>query len=371
LVIAYDAGWVKGATTIPGDAQDDPFAASLDDAQRLIQQHHGALTRLYQRLRSTHQIYLARLHEVEERLFTVVQESNAAAVKSAKVTTAEPDFDAFERREEAHALRQEQAWLAERLMNVAAAARRIQAIAQQTLLTSSYLDGEVGDGVDEVGKLVQLHSLQAQEEERRRLARDVHDGPAQVLANAIFETGLCRRLVGQDPARAEAALDQLEGDLRASLAEVRHFIHDLQPGAIAEIGLITALANYLEEFSTRTGIATRLNADPAIERLPAPVELGLFRIIQEALQNVRKHSQARRVRVRIASVGTSVSVSIKDDGVGFDLQARQTACGHYGLTSMSDRARLLRAELSVSSSPGRGTEVAIHLPTEQFASDFS
>lgn len=364
VAVAVERGWENGAATLSVETRNDPLERAVAEAGALVAQHARALLRIHQQLRAAHQTYLARLQAVDARLLAIqsLERSSERPTRGRGTLVA---VDTVGWPEQQPALRQEQEWLAERLVHVAAAARRIQAVARQSELSGGFLDGDVAesDGGEELTELAQLHALQAQEDERRRLARDVHDGPAQVLANAIFELGYCKRLLGQDADRAEAGLERLEGDLRTSLAEVRQFIHDLQPGAVAEVGLATTLQKYLDDYAARTSVNARLDVEPGLPRLPAPVELGVFRIVQEALQNVRKHSQARAVEVRLARLDEALAVTVQDDGVGFDPEVVRAEGGHFGLTSMADRARLIRAEITVAGEPGRGARVSLVVPT--------
>jgi two-component system sensor histidine kinase DegS len=338
----------------------------LDEVQLLVREHRRALLAAYARIRAAHRSSLARLREVDAALDDLQREHGPAPTSDPPAAAdarpiATPGSSASE---QVRSLRQEQERLAGRLVLLATSARRILAVERQAELSASYLQGNPGDdeGDDELTELVQLHALQAQEDERRRLAREIHDGPAQAFVNAILELDHCRRLLNSDPQTADTKLERLEGDLRASLSEVRQFVHDLRPGPVADLGLVAALRQYLEDYARRAGLAVSFDADPDLARLPAPIELGVFRIVQEALQNARKHSMAKQVAVSLRRRTATLEIRVRDDGVGFDREARRQERGHFGLSGMSERAVLLRAHLEIISAPGAGTEVHLVVP---------
>lgn len=283
--------------------------------------------------------------------------------------TPEEAVELSQAREWQQQLRQRQAWLAERLIGLAATARKLQTVMRQAQLNADYLLGEAddyADQVDQVADLSQLRALEIQEDERQRLAREIHDGPAQVLANGIFELAYCQRLLEKDPRRLGAELLRLESDLREGLADVRYFIFDLRPGPLTELGLPATIRRYAENYQSRFGIQVQLDLDDDLQRLAAPKELAAFRIVQEALQNVRKHSGASRVLVSVRLEGDAVELVVEDKGSGFEPEAVSAGTiRHFGLLSIQERSRLIRADLHVESQPGKGTRISLRVPIGQ------
>jgi len=207
--------------------------------------------------------------------------------------------------------------------------------------------------------------IEAQEEERRRLARDIHDGPAQILANVVFRIDVSQKLLERDPRRAAAELEQLKGLVRQSLQDVRRIIFDLRPMALDDLGLAPALRSYVSGFGEKTGLSVQMEVRGQERRLPPAVELGCYRLVQEALNNVWKHAQAQRATVRLAFDPALVRAEVTDDGVGFDplaLGEGGPRTGHFGLVSLRERAALLGGRARVDSAPGRGTRVLVELP---------
>ena len=210
--------------------------------------------------------------------------------------------------------------------------------------------------------------LRSYEQERLRLAREIHDGPAQILANAIFELEYFERLLDRDPASVASHLAQLKSDIREGLTEVRRFIFDLRPPALAEMGLFVALRRYLDDFERRFGVAVQSELPEMKARLAPSKEMALFRIAQEALRNIQKHAHASKVVVTGAVEDTCVRLTVEDDGRGFDLgEVASRHSRRYGLISMRERAGLIQAQLHITSTPGGGTRVSVVVPLDRSA----
>jgi two-component system sensor histidine kinase DegS len=208
--------------------------------------------------------------------------------------------------------------------------------------------------------------LRAYERERARLARELHDGPVQGLANAIFRLQYCETLLQRDPEDLRAALAEIERDLRTSLGELRRGIRDLRPTALEELGLAPALRHYCDEFGRHFGLNVRAELDALERRLPADVELALFGVVQEALQNVRKHAAADRVRVTASRGPTWLTVRVEDDGRGFE-PARTPQGETFGLAGMQERAALIGGTLRIARRRGGGTTVELRVPAPRLA----
>ncbi|RME90323.1 MAG: PAS domain S-box protein [Anaerolineae bacterium] len=199
-------------------------------------------------------------------------------------------------------------------------------------------------------------------EERRRIAREIHDGLAQDLAALRLQVRRWQSLIERDPDQAKAELDNLHRILGEKIGEVRRVLFALRPVALEELGFWSALEKFLAEFSEQHDLAISLNVTGARERLPAALEPTLFRIIQETLHNVAKHARARRVEVTL-DLTDGVLLSVHDDGRGFDPDElpRLVAEGHLGLRQMRERVEALGGRFEVRSAPGEGTEVRVSL----------
>lgn len=202
------------------------------------------------------------------------------------------------------------------------------------------------------------------EQERVRLAREVHDGPAQVLANGLMLAEQSRSFLrDQRTEQLEPMLDRLCDATREGLHEVRQFIADLRPGQLAEQGLVASLQEYVARYRNIHHAQVTFEAD-SIPRLSSESEIVLYRVVQEALQNAHKHAPGAAVHITLTIRRNHLLLTIRDEGPGFDPRevARRAGRKSWGLTSMRERAEMIRARLVVTARPGHGTEVSLALP---------
>lgn len=205
--------------------------------------------------------------------------------------------------------------------------------------------------------------LQSQEEERTQMARELEDSVGQLLANAVFELASSRHLLETGDAAVSEGLDALQQELEQGLADIRHFITDLEPAAIlGNFGLGGGIRRYLEQFETRTGIGTRLRIKTNIGRLPGTIEVAIFRVIQEALQNVHRHAYADQVDVVFSESDGLLEFSIIDNGNGMVSDRVDISKKNFGLARMVDYADLMNGRLRIFSEPEHGTRVLLSIP---------
>lgn len=207
----------------------------------------------------------------------------------------------------------------------------------------------------------------AQEQERQRLAREIHDGPAQALANAIVALEFVERAIRASSGPAtERALDEVErikGSLRDGLTEIRRFIFDLRPTMLQDRGLPQTVEHYIATYQSVFPMTIEFNTADHLPRLNPDQELTAFRVIQEAIQNARKHARATKVAVTIGHIDHMLYVIISDNGRGFSPERVTThLMSGAGLRGMRERAALIGGTLSIDSSPGEGTTVELHAP---------
>ncbi len=210
---------------------------------------------------------------------------------------------------------------------------------------------------------VQMRIVEAQESERSRLAQEVHDGPAQVLSNAIFQVEYIERVIETDIRTATTELRFLRDLLRRELGSVRTFISQLRPPVLDELGLDGAIADAIGRVTALTGLAITSELDAPADRLTPAQQTVVLRVLQEALQNVRKHGAASAVTVATAIDGDDWVLTVRDDGRGFDVGA-VAARGrrNFGLQFMRERAELIGARFEVHSRPDGGTLVRLAIP---------
>ena len=203
--------------------------------------------------------------------------------------------------------------------------------------------------------------IQAQEEERRRLARELHDGLNQQLAMLTVELGMLAQQVPENTSTIREQLFKLRDRSEGLSNDLHRMTHQLHPATLEHLGLIPALRGHCAEFSRNHGIKVWFHVSPWLGSVSQGVAVCLYRITQEALRNVAKHSRAREAWVEIYQEGKVIQLSIKDKGAGFT-SGIPTAGKCLGLISMRERVQLLSGSLAIKSAPGDGTTVEIRVP---------
>ena len=226
---------------------------------------------------------------------------------------------------------------------------------------------EMGTKLEEIQQKQQLgmRIIKAQEEERRRVAREIHDGPAQSMANVVLRVEICEKLLKIKPEEVKKELSELKGLVKESLQDVRKIIFDLRPMVLDDLGLVPALKRYIAELQERCSLHIDFQVlGNTNERLSGTLEIALFRIIQEALNNVIKHAQAKTVEVYLEQAQTQVNLRIKDDGCGFDLEKvlNNSNSDSYGLIGIRERVELLEGSFKILTAPGKGTNLLVKIP---------
>lgn len=257
--------------------------------------------------------------------------------------------------------------LEKRLLVIDETIDRAEQLITQVSVVMTYLTSdlkEMGRALEdaELKQDFGLKIIEAQEEERKRLSREIHDGPAQMLANVMMRSDLIEKVYkekGADEAMIE--IKSFKKMVRSALYEVRRIIYDLRPMALDDLGLIPTLKKYLqttEEYHKTAKILFFSSGQD--RRLLTKYEVSLFRLIQESVQNALKHANANEIQVKIEIKNDMVTVMIKDDGKGFNLE--EVKCQSFGILGMRERIDLLEGELSIDSKVGMGTVVNMRIP---------
>lgn len=204
-----------------------------------------------------------------------------------------------------------------------------------------------------------------QEEERKRVARELHDDTAQALIALSRRLEMAIPYVNKQPDEACRRLDELTRLVDATLSNVRRFTRDLRPPVLDDLGLIPALEWLVSDMEEHHTVRGEVVVKGTPRRLPPDTELAMFRIVQEALNNVKKHSGASFASVSVDYAGDAVRLAITDNGRGFDsdgCRRKSAQCGRFGMVGMSERAQLIGGVIKVESTPGRGTTVCLEIP---------
>ncbi|WP_316570625.1 sensor histidine kinase [Neobacillus sp. YIM B06451] len=347
--------------------------------------------RIGEQSRTDHEMLTSELAEVEELTARVICEGDRleGQVRKARDVLSEvsmhfKDYTEDEVREayeKAHQLqmeltlnRQMERQLGERkkdlqrrMCSIRETIERADHLVSQISVVMNYLMSdlkEMGEILEDA-KLKQefgIKIIEAQEEERKRLSREIHDGPAQMLANVMMRSDLIERVYREDGIEAAIAeIKSFKQMVRTSLYEVRRIIYDLRPMALDDLGLVPTLKKYLRTIEDyyKTVKITFFNLKEE-RRLPANYEVALFRLIQESVQNALKHAEATEIQVKLEISENAVTVVVKDDGKGFDPKKRKY--NSFGIMGMKERVDLLGGQFAISSKPGKGAAVIIQVP---------
>jgi two-component system, NarL family, sensor histidine kinase DegS len=266
-------------------------------------------------------------------------------------------------------LREKRDELERRILALNETVQKAESLAGQISVVLNYLNGDLR----KINELVQdakqkqefgLQIIEAQEEERKRVSREIHDGPAQLMANVLIRSELLEKIYvekGTDAARAE--IKDLRVMVRDSLKEVRRIIYDLRPMALDDLGLVPTLDKYLRNVKDRSGKVVELHALGQSRRFPTKMEIAIFRLIQESVSNAVKHSDASLIEVKLEFTQKFISLYIRDDGKGFDT-SKPAKSNSFGMMGMRERVELLEGTIKVKSRLNYGTSVYIQIPIQ-------
>lgn len=258
--------------------------------------------------------------------------------------------------------------LERRLLGLNETIERADHLVGQISVVLNYLNSDfrqVGEIIEDAKQKQEfgLKIIEAQEEERRKLSREIHDGPAQMLANVMLRSQIIDKVFRQDPEEGYNEIKDLRKMVRSALYEVRRIIYDLRPMALDDLGLIPTLKKYLstiEEYNSDTNIKFAYIGSE--RRITSKFEVAIFRMVQEAVQNALKHAEASEITVKLELAKHHVTVIVKDNGKGFDI--REKKHDSFGLIGMRERVDLLDGNITIDSSIGAGTIIMIQVPIE-------
>lgn len=238
----------------------------------------------------------------------------------------------------------------------------------------SVMDFLVSDLVD-LGKTISnledktqigMKIIKAQEEERRRIARDIHDGPAQNIASLVIKTEIVEKLLKRGNIHIEDELKDIKTQLRAVLKEIRGIMYDLRPISLDEVGLIPTIERMAADMSYEKNIAIEIKKISDYPIFNSLNKLIVYRIVQESLNNIIKHSGAKNVVIRMDVRQDSINGSVSDDGKGFDADSFMEAKDKsFGLSSMKERAEIAHGSITIKSVVGKGTKIMFSIPNEE------
>ena len=245
-----------------------------------------------------------------------------------------------------------------------------QGAVNQINIALGYLEGNILDIINDQDEksqmIVGIKILENQELERQRIAREIHDGPAQYIANAMMRVDFCKVVVKKDLEKGINELDDLKSNIRMALKEVRGIIYDLRPLHLEELGLMDAIKDMINIISVENDVKIDMIVDESSYEVEKIMQIAIYRIMQEILNNIKKHSKAKYVDIKINYIKDYIYIYIQDDGIGFNVQETlintKQKGNRYGLIGIFERVKQLRGKIEVKSSKGEGTIYKIRLP---------
>jgi two-component system, NarL family, sensor histidine kinase DegS len=261
--------------------------------------------------------------------------------------------------------------LEEKINELYGIAEKSDVILTHLNIAYGYLTGDlnkVGLQFDsaEQKQLMSLRIIKVQEDERQRMARDIHDGPAQTMSNILLKAEICEKFIDKDKKKAIEELSGLKSIVRDSIKDLRAIIYNLKPVSLNELGLVPALKKHMEYFKENTKLLVSFKTRGILTDIRQEIALTVFRVIQEAASNIKKHANAQNAVFNIEFLKNEIKLHIYDDGKGFDIsqikkKADDLETG-FGLFSMRERIQILNGEFEIDSTPEKGTRINITIP---------
>ncbi|WP_163970558.1 sensor histidine kinase [Oceanobacillus halotolerans] len=362
----------------------------IDEMIDVVENSKDEIFNISEEARKNYEELERELDETKEKVIEYINKGDQLEIKvkfsRQRLSAVSKDFDRYSEEEirdvyeNTHAmqtdlamLRQEEKRLRERrddlerrLISLDNTIERAEGLAGKISVILTYLNDDfkqVNEMLEEAREKQDfgLKIIEAQEEERRKLSREIHDGPAQMLANILLRSELVDRTFRQGS--TEEALQEIKSVrkmIRSSLYEVRRIIYDLRPMALDDLGLIPTIKRYVDTIAEYNGIDISFAPLGKQERLSSRYEVPLFRLIQESIQNAIKHAEATFVKVKLEICNQYITVIVKDNGKGFDPDEKKEKS--FGIIGMRERVEMLEGELSIDSTIGKGTSVIIKVP---------
>jgi two-component system sensor histidine kinase DegS len=270
-------------------------------------------------------------------------------------------------RQEELQLRQQREDLLRQLRQTEAIAAKADDFLQSSSMAVNVLQGNLSRVADLADVAMQkeqlgMWMLENMELERRKMARELHDGPAQTMAGILIRLDLLGYLQQEDQITAEETTREIRMMGQECLNDIRRLMFDLKPNIVQNSGLLGTLTDYFIHYGKRYDFKVDFTSQGKVPQLSPPLEVAVFRMIQEAITNIRKHAEVGQAEVKLKFSGKQLLITITDHGKGFLVEQYEQKIESYGIISMKERAELLGGDIAISSKPGKGTKVTIRIP---------
>ncbi|KGX93941.1 histidine kinase [Pontibacillus halophilus JSM 076056 = DSM 19796] len=362
------------------DEMIDTVANSKDEIFLIGEQSRDEFSQLQEELKETKQQVLEIIEDgdnLEQKVrFSRMRLSEVSKhfdkyseveIREVYEQTHQLQMDLSVRREQEKQLREKRDDLEQRLRRLNDTVEKADELGAKISVVLNYLNDDfrqVSEALEDAREkqAFGLQIIEAQEEERRKLSREIHDGPAQMLANVMLRSDLVDRTFKQrGPDEAMKEIKDVRRMVRSALYEVRRIIYDLRPMALDDLGLTPTLKKYLatvEDYNE--GLQIQFTSHGREDRLHTKYEVALFRLVQEAVQNAVKHAEASIIQVSMEQKNDFVNIIVKDDGKGFDTSEKKEKS--FGIVGMKERIEMLEGEITIESEIGQGTKIGIKVP---------
>lgn len=366
----------------------------IDEMIEVVENSKVEIFDISEEARREHEHLLAELEETKEKVIKHIEESDQLEQRvrfsRKRLSKVNRDFDKYSEeeiravyesthqmqtelailRKEEKALRKRRDDLERRLSSLSQTIERATKLANKISVILTYLYDDfrqINTALKEAQEKQEfsLQIIEAQEEERRRLSREIHDGPAQMIANILVRSDLIEksfRAEGVNSALEE--LKSLRKMIRSSLYEVRRIIYDLRPMALDDLGLIPTIRKYVANVSDYHDVTIEFIPLGEEGRLHQKYEIAFFRLMQEALQNALKHAEPSLIKIKLEVKPNFIFMTVEDDGKGFDPYMKRE--NSFGLIGMKERVEMLGGKINIQSVMGKGTKVYISVPHDSF-----
>ncbi|MCR8844791.1 sensor histidine kinase [Paenibacillus sp. SC116] len=367
---------IKNATKVMQDSQYQIYEilkAARDEAANLqyqmteLMEETARICDKVDELERKFRLARLRLTEVSRDFSKFSEEDSKNAYE--KATQYQVELMIF--REKENYLKTRRDDLVKRMRNVDASIEKAETIGSQMSVVLDYLSGDLTQvtRILESAKNRQLLGLQiilAQEEERKRIARDIHDGPAQSLANVVLRTEIVERMLSkQEFEVVQDEIVDLKSQLRGGLEEIRKVIFNLRPMTLDDLGLVPTLRKFVHDFEEKMKVKTMLEVKGQERRLKSAMEAAIFRLVQEMFTNAAKHADPSYVSCKLTYEENEVQLVVEDNGQGFNVESLESISkeqGHFGIIGMKERVKLLEGRMKIRSSREQGTQLSFFIP---------
>jgi two-component system, NarL family, sensor histidine kinase DegS len=251
----------------------------------------------------------------------------------------------------------------EKLQNDKTHLEKYKAILEQTLEVGINSSGSTSSASSKSEMAGIEMIVNAQESERQRLSRQMHDGPAQALSNFILQTEIAMRLLDLDPVQAKDELGSLKNSAMGTFQKVRNFIFELRPMMLDDLGLVPTIKKYTEAFKEQTSLEVNLTITGAERRFEPYLEVMIFRAFQELLGNASRHSQANSIKAHLDLGSENLRISVDDNGKGFDPESLKES-SNLGLKLIRERVEMLGGSFEIDSAIGSGARISFIVPAK-------